>query len=499
MVKTARGPLIAIEREAQLAGLPRRLWVYRSVLAAIRRGALAPGERLPSSRQLASEWRVARGAVDEAYEQLSAEGLLERRVGDGTYVSARLPDGVRMGAQAAVRAPSATTQAVLERLRPLLVPVLRNDLRPLALRPSIPDVAHFPLAAWKRCSARALEQDGERSRLWFGAPAGLDELRALTAQHLALTGAAQCRAEQVIIVNSQAQALELIARVLLSPGDAVAVEDPGHASVARLLSMHHLQVQGVPLDDDGLSVAALQERAGHAAAVFLTGFNQYPLGIVTQPSRAAELMRWADQSGAWIVETQFMRELAHDAPPPPPLTLLDAAERVLLVGSFSAMTFPSLRLAYLVVPERLVDVFTMVRGMLGDHSAVASQAALAAFLRGGHASAHLRSLARLYRERRDVLCAAAARQWPRWARLGPMGGAFNAALHLPPEVNDVTLMHALAARGVACGALSQHAWQVEGCNGLVLGYGAYDAPAIEWAAGVIGECLGAYQPAGENR
>jgi GntR family transcriptional regulator / MocR family aminotransferase len=499
MVKTARGPLIAIPPDVMASGLPRRLWVYRGVLAAIRGGALAPGARLPSSRQLAAEWSVARGAVDEAYEQLQAEGLLERRVGDGTYVSALLPSGVRAAADAAVRVPSAATQAVLERLGPLLPPVLRNNLRPVALRPSVPDVAHFPLAVWKRCSARALEQDAERSRLWFGAPAGLEALRELTAQHLALSGAAQCRAAQVIIVNSHTQAFELIARVLLTPGDPVAMQDPGHASTARLLALNHLQVQGVPLDSEGLSVAQLRERAPHAAAVFLTCFNQYPTGIVTSAARAAELMRWADESGAWIVDTHFMREVAHDVPPPPPLSLLDAAERVLLVGSWSALTFASLRLAYLVVPERLVDAFTAVRGMLGDHSPVANQAALADFLQRGHASVHLRSLGALYRARRNTLRTAAERHLPRWAALGPMAGGFNVALPLPPSVPDTAVVAALDGRGVACGALSQHAWQVEGCNGLVLGYGAYDAPAIEWAAGVIGECLGAYQPAGENR
>lgn len=481
------------------AGLPRRLWVYRSVLADIRSGALPAGARLPSSRQLAAEWGVARGAVDEAYEQLQSDALLERRVGDGTYVASVLPAGLRPDASASVREPSAATRAVLERLAPLLPPLVRNDLRPAALRPSIPDVEHFPLAAWRRCSARAIERDAQRSHLWFGAPAGLRALRELTAQHLALCGAAQCRAEQVIIVNSHAQALELIARVLLTPGDTVAVQDPGHASTARLLALQHLQVRGIGFDADGLSLAALHDQAPQAAAVFLTSFNQYPTGIVTSAARGAELMRWADQSGAWIVDTQFMREIAHDGAPPPPLSLFDGAERVLMVGSWSALTFPSLRLAYLVVPERLVDAFTAVRGMLGDHSPVLGQAALVEFIESGHANAFLRTLSGLYRERRDALRGAALAHLPHWSTLGPMAGGFNATLALPPEVPDGAVMTALAARGVASGALSQHAWQVTGCNALVLGYGAYDAAAIEAAVRAIGDELAAYQPAGENR
>jgi GntR family transcriptional regulator / MocR family aminotransferase len=490
MSKTARGPLIAPTADAGEPGLPRRLWVYRSVLAALREGTLAAGARLPSSRELAREWRIARSAVDEAYELLQVEGLLERRVGDGSYVVDPLPHGVRSAARpAAVREPSANTLAVLRRLDPLLAPVLRNDLRPRALQPCIPDVSSFPIDVWRRCVARSLEQDTQRSRLWFGAPAGLPELRELTAQHMQLSLAHPCRAEQVVIVNSFPHAYDLIARVLLAPGDVVAVEDPTHASVPRILALNHLDVRGVDIDDDGFSVQSLRERAPEAAAVFLHTFNHYPLGVTTKQARAAELMRWADASGAWIVDSHYFREFAHDGPPPPPLAVHDVAERTIVVGAFTMTTFPSLRLAYIVVPERLVDAFATVRGMMGDHCAVASQVALSIFLREGHASRYMRAQRKRYRERRDALRDALARHVPACAAPGPMEGGINAALRLPPSVPDTDVQAALAARGVTSLTLSQHRWQARAHNGLALGYGTYEAPEIEAAVRTLGEVL----------
>jgi GntR family transcriptional regulator / MocR family aminotransferase len=495
MVKRALGPLIAPLANAGEAGVPRRMWVYRSVLEALRSGSLVAGARLPSSRELAQAWRIARGAVDEAYEMLQVEGLLERRVGDGSYVADPLPRGVRAPLQpVALREPSAITLAVLRRLDPLLPPIVRNDLRPRALQPCIPDVASFPIDIWRRCVARSLEQDARRSGLWFGAPAGLPELRELIAGHLQLVLAQPCRAEQVVVVNSFPHAYDLIARVLTQPGDVVAVEDPSHASVPRMLALNHLDVRGVALDDQGLSVADLRDKAPNAAAVFLHSFNHYPLGTTTTPARAAELMRWADGSGAWIVDSHYLREFAHDGPPPPPLSTHDFADRTIVVGAFTMTMFPSLRLAFLVVPERLVDVFSAVRGMMGDHSPVSSQVALSMFLSEGHASAYLREQRKRYRERRDALRRAVARHLPPWVVPGPMEGGINAALRLPPSLPDTAVQAALAAQGVACASLSQHRWQATAHNGLAVGYGTYEPADIESAVRTMGDVLRTMAP-----
>lgn len=388
-------------------GTPQRTRVYRRVYEAIRAGRLAPGLRLPSARRLAAGWQVARAAVDDAFLQLQAEGLVERRVGNGSYVARRV---------AAAAAPP-----------PEPAPALADE-EGLRLRPGVPDLASFPLAAWRREVARALDPE-DRGTLSYGLPAGLPALRAATARHLALTRSIDCRPEQVLVVGSPLHAVQLVAQVLLVPGDRVGVDDPGWAAAAHLLAQAGLQVQGVPLDEQGFDVDFVRRHLADAAAVLVQPLNQWPTGVRTAPARQRALLDWADASGAWIVELDTLGEIVHDGAAPPPLAAGDRSGRVLHVGSFSELMFPSLRLAWLLLPEPLVEVFAAVRGLLGEHCPVAQQAALAAFIDEGGLAAHLRLQRRLYRTRRDALREALARHLPA-LKPGPMGGALHACLHL---------------------------------------------------------------------
>ena len=499
MVKQAAGWYMQPRRDAARPREPQRMWVYRSVLSAILDGSLPPSARLSSARQFAAEWGVTRGAVDEAFAQLQSEGLVERRVGDGSYVCAVLPPDLQAQPAPVIRALSASARGVLERLGPLLAAVQSNDLHARPLRACMPDVAHFPLAAWRRCMAAAMAAYSDPTMLSFGEPAGLPALREATARHAGLALSLRCRPEQVLIVNSAVQSLDLITRVLLEPGDVVAIEDPGHVSLTRALCLAHLDVVGVPIDAYGFDVAAARARAPRAAAIVVHPTNQYPTGVRMTAARRVELLRWADECGAWVVEIDYMNEIVHELHALAPLQSLDRSDRVIYVGMYGGIAFPSLRLGYVVLPERLMGVFTLVRGLFGDHCAVASQMALAAFIDQGHASAHLRTLRRLYLARRQAFVTAANRHLPAFATLGPMGGAFNASLHLPQQWPDLAVVERLAQRGVAADSLSLQAWQVTGCNGLALGYGAYDEREIDAAMAVIGAVLRErYQPTGEN-
>ncbi|MFO1272584.1 MAG: PLP-dependent aminotransferase family protein [Rubrivivax sp.] len=459
--------------------------VYRRVFEAIRGGRLVPGTRLPSARRLALAWQVARAAVDDAFTQLQAEGLIERQVGNGSFVARRLPAGARTAA-AAEAPPDAATREVLQRLALLAEPAA-PAAETVRLRPGVPDAASFPLAAWRRELARALDPE-DRAALSYGWPAGLPALRAATARHLSLTRSIDCRPEQVVIVGSVQQAVGLVAQVLLEPGDRVAVDDPGLPAAARLLATAGLQVEGVPLDAQGFDVEYLRRHVADAAAVLLQPLNQWPTGVRTAPARQRALLDWADLSGAWIVELDTLGEIVHDGAVPPPMAAADRAGRVLHLGSFSELMFPSLRLAWLLVPEPLVDVFAAVRGLLGEHSAVAAQAALATFIDEGALASHLRLLRRLYRTRRDALRDALARHLPALVP-GPMGGALHACLPLHAAWNDRRVEAALRRRGVGAEALSRQAWRARGCNGLVLGYGDDEVDAIDAAVAEVARVL----------
>ena len=493
MVKQAAGVLIQPLVRSASERVSRRLQVYQTVLDAIHRAVLMPGARLPSARQLATDWGVARGAVDEAFAQLQVEGYLERRVGDGTYVTRRPQPIVQSDAPRVLRPPSQSAQQVLNRFsvylgKPKQVELPHVLLTPVPLFPRAPMIEQFPLATWRRLMMRALSEE-YRPHLSYGAAGGLPALREAISRHLSLTRATMCSPEQVLVLNSPMQAIELIGRVLLEPGDKVWLEDPGHASLVSLFQVLHAKVVGVPLDARGLDVAAGRRAAPDAAAVYLHPLTQFPLGVRTDSARRAELLQWADESGAWIIEGNFNDEIAHDGAAPVSFQAMDRSDRVLLMGTLEGIMFPSLRLAYLVVPERLVEVFVAMRGLLGDHSNASLQIAMAAFIDEGHMSNHLRLLRQVSRERRDAFVAAVKRHVPEWARLGPTSAGTHACLHLPAEVSDMEVMRRIREHGVMAIALSSTCWNPRPWNGLVLGYGAFTPSAIEQAMRVIGRVL----------
>jgi GntR family transcriptional regulator/MocR family aminotransferase len=495
MVKQASGVVMAAPPAARDTRDTRRARVYCALLDAIRGGALPPGTRLPSSRLLAAEWGFARGAVDEAFAQLQSEGIVDRRVGDGSYVAAAAAEIARAASTKApvVRPLSRSAQQVLERFsaylgKPQQTELPHRMLSEQPLFPRAPTLDQFPLATWRRLIARA-HGDGYRDHLGYGAAAGLPRLREAIARHLALTRSTMVGAHQVIVVNSALHALELIARVLLEPGDKVWVESPGQPGIVSLLRVLRSQVIGVPVDAEGLDVAAGRTLAPDAAAVYFHPITQFPLGVRTTARRRAELLQWAEHSGAWVIEGNFNDEIVHDSRLPVALQNMDASDRVLLMGTLEGIMYPSLRVAYVVVPERLVEVFTAMRGLLGDSTNTALQLALAWFIDEGHLNTHLRKLRQTVRERRDALRESGAKHLPPWARLGPLDGGTHACLHLPPELADRDVVRLLRGEGVLAVALSSCCIGAETYNGLVLGYGAFDAKTIERSLAVVGDVL----------
>lgn len=493
MAKRATGALLpAMGSDAErLRG--RRAQVYSTVLEQIRSGTLAPGARLPSARQLAREWQVARGVVDEAFAQLQAEGLVERRVGDGSYVrhdvpvaQIRPPDSLAPEANEAARRRLEQFSPYLQLARAFELP--RQQFHPPVLHPRAWPEADFPLDRWRRLMTAALQEEW-RDHLGYGPTAGLPTLRAAIARHLALTRSLRCTAEQVIVVNGPLQGLEVIARVLLRPGHAVWVEDPSHPSLPLLLEMLHCRAFGVPLDDEGFSAERGLALAPDARLAYLHPLAQFPLGTPTSRSRGDALLAWAAEHDAWIVEGCFNDEIVHRPPAPPALMARDTAGRVILMGTFEGIVFPSLRIGYLVVPPRLADVFITARGPLGDHTPVAAQLALESFIDGGHLGAHLRTLRASLGRRREALRQAVRRWLPADVFLGRTDTAWHACLHLPPFWADTAVANVLRARRIGAEALSSRCWQATGFNGLVIAYPAWEPAEIEAAVRTIGEVL----------
>lgn len=515
MVKQASGVMIAAPQGTGDRRVARRVRAYCTLVDAIRSGALPPGTRLPSARQLAAEWGYARGAIEEAFAQLQIEGFVQRRVGDGTYVS---PEAASVQPPVPALPPTArplsrSARQVLDRFsvylgKPRTIELPHVMLAEQPLFPRAPALREFPLEVWRKLVSRA-HGEGLRDHLTYGPAAGLPRLREAIARHLSLARATPVRGSQVLVLNSPMQAFELIARVLLEPGDKVWLEDPGHTSLVTLFQVLRHPVIGVPLDDQGLDVATGRAMAPDAALVYFHPITQYPANVRTSPARRAELLRWAEDSGAWIVEGNFNDEIVFDRESPGALWSMDDSDRVLMMGTLEGIMYPSLRVAYLVVPQHLVEVFTAMRGLLGDSTNTQLQLALAWFIDEGHLGTHLRNLRQAARERRDALRASCERHLPDWARLGPVPGGLHACIHLPAEVPDLDVVRRLRQAGVLAIALSSSCIVPTHGNGLVIGFGAFDPFTIDRSVAAIGRAMREaaaasrgpqpHQRAGENR
>jgi GntR family transcriptional regulator/MocR family aminotransferase len=491
MPKRPRGTLLPLLADSGAASL--RAQIYTSCVQAMLDGRLRPGARLPSARQLARDWNVSRNTVDDAIAQLQAEGFVVRRVGAGTFVAAHLPATAPRGAPVRLRRPNARgreaiaaasqwSRATAGEHSPRSVP------RPRPFVAGLPALDEFPFELWRRLAARRMRTSG-RDLLGYLPALGHVPLREAIARHLATARGLACAPAQVMILNSAMQAVDLVARVLLERSDRVWIEDPCYPNLRAALALSGARVTPVRVDANGLDVAQGIASASDAALVHVVPSFQYPLGSTLSLERRLALLRWAQRSGAWLIEDDYQSEFTYEGRPLAPLFQLDGGDRVLYVGSFTNAVFPSLRLAYVVLPQPLVPLFEAARRQLDDHTHGFQQAVLADFLDGGHFGAHLRRMRALYQARRDALVASCARDLPDWAALGPTHAGMNAALHLPAAFADAGLSAQLLTAGVVAPPLSRYASRAGCCNGLLLGYSALGerriATGVATLAGVL--------------
>lgn len=472
-------PLVAIDRSSPV---PIHRQIYAGYREAIVDGRLRAGERIPSTRALAAELGVSRQPVLEAFEQLLAEGYCEGRHGSGTYVASELPSDRRPArGEEEPPPPAAPRRAGSRRSAALLrapVPWLRRQ-GPF----NIGEIAfdRFPLATWSRLAARQA-RTMRTDELRYGEAAGLAELREAIAVYLRTARAVRCEPEQILIVSGSQQALEISARTVIDPGQPVWFEDPGYWGARDALTAAGARLVPVPVDAEGLDVAAGRRLAARARAVYVTPSHQFPLGATMSAGRRLQLLDWARRAGAWILEDDYDSELRFDRQPNTSLQSLDRDARVLFVGTFSKVLFPALRLGYLVVPPDLVDRAQAVRRVMDICPPRATQALVAAFLAEGHFARHLRRMRAVYAERRQALLDAIERHAGDLLEVvGDPAGMLLVAL-LRRAQDDVALAHRAEAEGLRTMPLSRSYAGARARHGFILGYGG--ARPAELAAAV---------------
>lgn len=468
-----------VDRQAPTVKL--RVRVYLALRHAIMDRSLSPGTKLPSTRVLAGELGMGRNTVVRAYEQLLVEGYLEGRIGDGTYVSEAVSNGLRAPAQ---KRPVNTGRRTLSRRgRAVAANVTSSIVQRGAFMPGIPDVDLFPFGIWRRLLAKYLRV--EQSHLLNYSHTAYGPLRVALANYLRVTRMMHVDPRQVVIVNGSHQAIDLCARMLADDGERAWIEDPGYWGARNVLAAAGLQVTPIPVDDKGIA-PSVEDWSLPPRLIFTSPSSQYPTGTVLSLERRLQLLENADIADSWIIEDDYDNELRYHERPLASLFGLSDKHRVIYLGTLSKVMFPGMRLAYLVVPEGLIDAFVTGTSELHRGGRLPEQAALAEFIDDGYFTAHIKRMRGIYAERRDTLKDAMN------SHLGgavvPSGGHGGLQLlyRFRAPVDDEMIAAEALAEGIICRPLSMYYLDQEQRQpGLNLGFAAVPVERIAPAAAIL--------------
>jgi GntR family transcriptional regulator/MocR family aminotransferase len=495
--RVGKGSLLSLAIQP-VGGEPLSRQVYAAFRAAILEGRLGAGDRLPASRVMAADLGVSRNTALAAIDQLVSEGYLETRRGSGCYVAENLPDARPVQAQArkAAAAPGAPVRLsqrgrVMVDTPPSVTPAPGRWFP--CFVPGQPDCSDFPFALWTRLLARAWRQP-QPDLVMGGDPAGHPDLRCAIADYLRQARGVLCEADQILVLSGIRQAVDLTCRLLLDPGDQVWLENPCYPGLRAAFAAAAAKIIDVPVDEEGISVEHGIAHASKARLVSVAPSHQFPLGSVLSLQRRLQLLAWAREAKAWILEDDYDSEFRYEGRPLATLQSLDADGRVIYVGSLSKVMFPSLRVAYLVAPRALVALFRRARAAIDEHPPMTPQPALAAFFAEGHLAAHVRRQRKRYAERQRRFLTLAGRHCAGKLSLS----ADPAGLHLVgyaegsiARVDDRELAQRLGNAGIIAPALSGYYVGARKRSGLLLGYAAVPDAILEPAVKRMSEVLSA--------
>jgi GntR family transcriptional regulator / MocR family aminotransferase len=451
--------------------------IYQQVRDAILDGRLKAGEVVPPSRELARRLTVSRNTVGVAYDRLIGEGFIETRIGAGTYVCKN-----------SVAPASPRPQLTSQELRPhprWNTPYPRwnavgsppgGAAAVYDFRVGVPDVTLFPFETWRRFMSRELRLSALRTAA-YGEAAGHEGLRAAIARHVGVSRGVKADADAVMVTSGAQQAIDIIVRALLEPGDCVAVEEPGYPPPRLLMQSWGARVVPVRVDSQGIVVADLPE---NARLVYVTPAHQFPLGMPMSLPRRMELLAWAGEHDAAIIEDDYDSEFRFGGRPAETLHALDTRGRVLYVGTFSKTMLPAIRLGFLVTPQPVQRALRIAKHLTDWHCPPATQAALARFIDEGLLARHIRKMRTEYKSRHERMLEVLARQGD-WLRpIGSTAGMHLTALLPPAEhLSAESVLTRTDGSGVAVNPLPAFYAGDATQSGLVLGYGAVALDRIE--------------------
>lgn len=462
------------------AGLPLHRQLYAALRALIEQGVLAAGTALPSTRTLSLDLEIARNTVTAAYDQLGAEGYVATRPGARPVV-VDLPIAALSSADAA--APPPETRPISRRGALMMAqPAHHGAPGQHALHPGMPDAANFPFATWGKLIARRARF--ARTSL-FGTyhVAGHPDLRQAIATYLKTARGVRCSPDQIVVTTGAQAALDLLARLLIDPGDAVWMEEPGYYGAQAAFAAAGARLLPLRVDGDGWRLDL--ERQARPRVVYVTPSCHHPLGATMRMEQRLKLLELAEARDAWIIEDDFDGEYRFQGQPIPAMQGLDRFGRVIYVGTFAKILFPALRLGFMVLPPTLLDGIARALSITGQFAPLILQAALADFISGGHMARHLRRMRRIYAARRQTFRAVCEAELGRWMTLAGGDSGIQMVGLLAPGLDDRTVAAAAQAQGINVSPLSIQYRHGRPRHGLLLGYAGADDAAMRRGISVL--------------
>ncbi|KQW20510.1 DNA-binding protein [Afipia sp. Root123D2] len=435
--------------------------IYSRFRGAIASGVLKPGDRIPSARALTKELGLARGTIEAAYSLLAAEGYIQARGQAGTIVR-----------------PDLKPQTPL----PAPIPQSRSGIDAVSFRPDtilpfqmgLPALDVFPRKIWARLSARCARAM-QPSDMVHPSVRGLPELRAQIAAYLQVSRGISCSPSQIFVTSGYRHSIALIAQSLLKAGDRVWLENPGYPPTREILGHMNIATVAVPVDQDGMIVSDGMKLVPRARAAVITPAHQSPLSVSLSLPRRLALLDWAARNNAWIIEDDYDGEYRYVSRPLPALKSLDRDGRVLYSGTFSKVLFPSLRLAYLVVPEAQAERFEQITEALASGSPELTQAIVTAFMTEGHFARHIQRMRKLYAERRRATEAGLESVLGKHMRIDSQPGGMHLILRPPGRRSDRRLVAQMREAGLYAEALTDWATGDDRASALLVGFTNIDS------------------------
>jgi GntR family transcriptional regulator / MocR family aminotransferase len=455
-------------------------WVYAQLRLAIIEGRLRPGSRLPASRDFARQYGLSRGTVVSVFERLQVEGYVTSRVGAGTQVNRIEPVPPVQTTNSKPPAYIRRAIATYVRPKPWSGLVATQGVRPFCMGgPAIPE---FPAELWGRIGARRarsfqswlqIDDDGR----------GYRPLREAIAGYLGSSRGVRCSADQVIVVSGVQQGLDLLTRLLLKPGDAVWMEDPGYFGATIAFAGAGAQMIPVPVDEQGLSVSVGLKKFRHAKGAYVTPAHQFPLGMTMSLERRMAILKWASRTGGFIIEDDYDSEYRFEGRPVPAMQSLDRNSNVIFIGSFNKLLFPSVRIGYVVLPPSLVDLFLAFHYRTDFHNLSTDQAVLCDFIADGHLGRHIRRMRDLYASRLAALIDGGKRHLKGLLEISDVRAGLYTAAFLKNGMSSRQAEKAAATHDLQVIAIDRYTLESADPKGVLLGFAAFDEAAI--CAGMV--------------